>query len=559
MIRHFTLIVGLAVVASSLKLDEGALRRDATVYCSDLKNVEGTHYTVTVEAGTPPQEFDLVIDTGSSNVIIESCECRASKFCEESNKCFESKQSSTLQIAEDNQGLETVVLMFGSGPIETVISTDVVRMGSVAVTLERGLFLMLDQMLDFSGPFEGIMGLGLPKEYRHRKRSSYSLHGKKGNLRRKRSNWMPVNNGFSSASWDDEEGEGRPYKNVHMQQNVSLNDTMNTSGRRILDAIHQKMTYESDFLRKAGVSRFSMCFSEDWDGVGGMLRLHTPPISETFSNIGSVHWALDFRGATVGNSKRSSRFCRLENMEQGQETPCGAILDSGTTYILGQEDHLVELYEDLCEQWPRCKKNHTAVQRAERRKSPPDAVSWSKYTAFEALMSDCDTWYDSPEGLNELPPIHFHIHNAGGYNKVLTLQPWSYVVARYEETTNLAQSEDDIVPTEAFVGVVNGSGTKNWMCEAAFGVMDYPTPRNGPAWVLGMPLFYSYVVQYDISHDPPTVSFSQDACRGCNREDHSNLTSRGVHPLHGPRNWRRRPRQVKGRPRMPDIDFHQPL
>ena len=48
--------------------------------CSPLRN-HGTHFTVPVAVGTPPQTFNILADTGSNAIIIGSCACRQRRTC----------------------------------------------------------------------------------------------------------------------------------------------------------------------------------------------------------------------------------------------------------------------------------------------------------------------------------------------------------------------------------------------------------------------------------------------------------------------------------------------
>jgi len=57
-------------------------------------------------------------------------------------------------------------MSFGSGDIQTVIATDEVSVGGVKTSMENGLLLMVDKALNIEGPFEGILGLGLPASAR---------------------------------------------------------------------------------------------------------------------------------------------------------------------------------------------------------------------------------------------------------------------------------------------------------------------------------------------------------------------------------------------------------
>merc|ERR1719235_2855244 len=105
-------------------------------------------------------------------------------------------------------------------------------------------------------------------------------------------------------------------------------------------------------LEQAGISRFSMCFN---DGSSGVLNLNIPEMSDSLSSVGKFHWGLDFRGITIGNSSEHLGFCSTGEMAEGQETPCGAIPDSGTTVIMAPKEHVAILLDSLCDQWPRCK------------------------------------------------------------------------------------------------------------------------------------------------------------------------------------------------------------
>jgi len=131
--------------------------------CTVLRN-RGTHFTVEIEVGTPPQNFDVVADTGSDSVIVESCVCADTHRCSAENKCFRgTNRSASFSVRFPAFAPRSaVVLTFGSGQIEAVVASDVVRVGGVQAALPDGLLLMVDRALDISGPFEGILGLGVP-------------------------------------------------------------------------------------------------------------------------------------------------------------------------------------------------------------------------------------------------------------------------------------------------------------------------------------------------------------------------------------------------------------
>lgn len=146
---------------TELSIDGAGTLREATSVCAPLQN-HGTHSTVQIAVGTPGQKFDVVADTGSDAVIVASCLCQASGNCAQDSKCFVgTDRSSTFSMMEADK-VPMLQLSFGSGQIEAAVVTDIVAVGDIKTTMNQDLLLMVDKALDFDGPFEGILGLGLP-------------------------------------------------------------------------------------------------------------------------------------------------------------------------------------------------------------------------------------------------------------------------------------------------------------------------------------------------------------------------------------------------------------
>jgi len=167
-------IVVLVLLASVLNVESVQLQLSAAKEttepakaCAALKNM-GSHSTVRIQVGTPvkgtdAQVFDVVADTGSDSVIIPSCSCVANWRCSPDDKCFTgSNRSSTFKMFMKNDSVQSVRITFGSGPIDAVLASDVVKVGKVKAFMKDSVLLMVDKQLDISGPFEGILGLGLP-------------------------------------------------------------------------------------------------------------------------------------------------------------------------------------------------------------------------------------------------------------------------------------------------------------------------------------------------------------------------------------------------------------
>jgi saccharopepsin len=108
----------------------------------------------TIALGTPPQEFKVVLDTGSSNLWVPSTEC-GSIACYLHQK-YDSSASSSFKKNGSEFGIR-----YGSGEVAGFISKDILRIGDLTIkdqlfgeaTSEPGLAFAF-------GRFDGILGLG---------------------------------------------------------------------------------------------------------------------------------------------------------------------------------------------------------------------------------------------------------------------------------------------------------------------------------------------------------------------------------------------------------------
>lgn len=290
--------------------------------CVALEN-HGTHSTVKLRVGSPiaddtAQVFNVVPDTGSDFTIVPSCLCKSSGHCLEEDNCFTgTNRSATFKLKKFSKDgspsydgiirsddiISDIQITFGSGPIEAVIATDFVQVGSVRALMNESLLLMVDNHLHI-GSFEGILGLGLPAP--------------------------PASAPLASG-------------------NASDASSMPTG-----------------FLETANISHFSICFNDAMNGTSqdGALRLgpSMPADAIMLGSIGTVHWGLDFRGISVGSATAEVAFCGASDKHgPNQKTACGIIPDSGSTLMMGDKKHLVKLFDQLCDQWDRCSQRATAL------------------------------------------------------------------------------------------------------------------------------------------------------------------------------------------------------
>ncbi|XP_046500266.1 pepsin A [Equus quagga] len=121
-----------------------------------LENYMDEEYFGTISIGTPPQEFTVIFDTGSSNLWVPSTYC-SSLACSNHNR-FNPEDSSTYEATS-----ESVSITYGTGSMTGVLGYDTVRVGGIEDTnqifglseSEPGSFL-------YYAPFDGILGLAYP-------------------------------------------------------------------------------------------------------------------------------------------------------------------------------------------------------------------------------------------------------------------------------------------------------------------------------------------------------------------------------------------------------------
>eukprot|EP00927_Polykrikos_kofoidii_P038818 TRINITY_DN3325_c0_g2_i1.p1 TRINITY_DN3325_c0_g2~~TRINITY_DN3325_c0_g2_i1.p1 ORF type:complete len:554 (+),score=76.87 TRINITY_DN3325_c0_g2_i1:83-1744(+) len=512
--------------------------------CANLAN-KGSHFTVEVSVGTAiegqaSQNFSLVADTGSNQIIVESCQCQATGACERGEHCFiGTDHSSSFSVERTNEGLPSVGLSFGSGTINAIVASDVVRVGEISAMAENALLLMYTHRLNFKGQFEGILGLGIPQKTSFAASRTSAAESNRSKI----SNNKIIQQIINELGKVITRASGRHVDSVGLHtvpptHKVSRNDTS---------------VEPASFLELANISRFSMCFNEKTDGV---LRLGTPVLKTPLSSVGVLHWGLDFRGIRIGNSTEPV-VCSIDDMPPTQDTPCGIIPDSGTTQILGPPKQVNSVLDAICDGWDRCRSNFTAFEKAREAAARAAAAvygydpfrirdsSASKRDVLVELLSDCESWLTEGEGLRELPSVNFVVAGKGTEKaQTVELTGWSYVMQMSLTESKRSKMEE-----------VEGRPIPRLICMHAFGPIEYNTPKNGPAWILGTPLFYTYRVDYETS--PPSMSFTNlndEPCGSCGKTASFVSDTRGTHA-----SFKQYPRKVWGEMRSPAIDVSQPF
>ncbi|XP_061013311.1 pregnancy-associated glycoprotein 1-like [Dama dama] len=119
-----------------------------------LRNIEDMFYVGNITIGTPPQEFQVVFDTGSSDLWVPSILC-TSPSCS-SHVMFRHNESSTYRHTN-----KTFSIKYFSGRMKGVVGRDTVRIGDL-VSTDQPFGLSVEQS-GFEGmPLDGILGLNYP-------------------------------------------------------------------------------------------------------------------------------------------------------------------------------------------------------------------------------------------------------------------------------------------------------------------------------------------------------------------------------------------------------------
>jgi len=141
------------------------------VVINDYSNAQ---YYGPITVGTPGQSFNVVFDSGSSNLWVPSKSCGLGCGLHPE---YDSTQSSTY--VANGTAFE---IMYGSGPVSGFLSEDTINVGGLQVTGQTFAEINVTTGLGLGymlGKFDGILGLAflnLGGQYRHR----VQQHGERG-------------------------------------------------------------------------------------------------------------------------------------------------------------------------------------------------------------------------------------------------------------------------------------------------------------------------------------------------------------------------------------------
>lgn len=129
----------------------------AAVPITDEQN--DSSYSGVVSIGTPAQNFDLILDTGSSDLWVATSSCTSCGAINSCTSCASTEFTTSKSSSFQSSGTP-LQINYGSGSVQGAISQDTVSFGGFTITQQELLAVSATTSGLLGGVLSGIMGLG---------------------------------------------------------------------------------------------------------------------------------------------------------------------------------------------------------------------------------------------------------------------------------------------------------------------------------------------------------------------------------------------------------------
>ena len=124
--------------------------------CVEADNFLNAQYTIKAHVGTPPQELNVVADTGSFEAVFASSECTGcgnhQRFNRGESHSFRAKNPA-----------EKITTLYGQGKVVSEAVYDRLQVGSLVAESQSLLLMQENELRDYAdASYDGVMGLGVP-------------------------------------------------------------------------------------------------------------------------------------------------------------------------------------------------------------------------------------------------------------------------------------------------------------------------------------------------------------------------------------------------------------